>query len=503
MSSLIRVSGERSGLISGALDLAALAVATLLAFSLDDVVWTRLGWLIPLVAFGAHLLAGGSRAALVYRGRIQALSSALVSSVVAAAPIYTLLAGPDTARVWFLVAYWAPLTCVALLASRMLLGALSPSVHSGVYCLVGVEERMKVRLLQALYLRPSFRSGRVLDLTVEEFVRRSDPNVCGVADTLAPSDVIVFGRNALDVHDASQRLLRFKIEGRDVHRDSALYSQMTGRLPVAGESSDLFAASALEQASTGFHTRVIDVLRDVVNIAGGIVLLVACSLPILVLMVLVKASGPGPIFFKQERLGKNRKPFKLLKFRTMTVDAEEHGPQWATKTDLRVTRLGRIMRAIHLDEMPQVLNLCRGDINFVGPRPMREHFADLLAQEIPDFDTRFLIKPGLTGWAQTLGPYGQDVEEQKEKFEYDIFYITNRHRLSDLMIVGMTITKFLRSLRELMLAGKAAPGSVKRAAPSGSNSGPSDEPRPSEWSPPRSAEHVASDIKSVRVVQLE
>jgi len=456
LSSLIRVSGERSGLISGALDLLALTIATLLAFRLDDTVWTRLFWLIPLVAFGAHLLAGGARAALVYRGHIQAVSSALVSSLVAAVPIYTLLAGPDTSRIGFLVLHWIPLTCVALVASRMVLGVLSPNIHWGVYCLVGVDERMRGRLLQALQLRPSFKGGRVIDLTPEEFVRRSNPDARDEPDALASSDVIVFGRGGLDVQAASQRLLRFKIEGRDVHRDSALYSQLTGRLPVAGESSDLFAALALEQTSTGFYTRMIDTLRDIVNIAGGFALLVACSVPILMLVVLVKLSGPGPVFFSQERLGRNRKPFKLLKFRTMRVDAEKNGPQWAAKTDSRVTKLGHVMRAVHLDEMPQVLNLCRGEINFVGPRPMREYFANLLAEEIPDFDTRFLVKPGLTGWAQTLGPYGENIEEQKEKFEFDIFYITNRHRLSDVMIIGMTITKFLQSIIKLFSIDKAS-----------------------------------------------
>ena len=451
MSSLIRLPGDRSGLVAGALDLCALIVSTSLAFGLNTAVTTRWLWLIPLVALGSHVLAGGYRATLVYRSHIQAISSAVVSSTLSILPIYVLLAGSDTSRLAFLASTWVPLTCIGLLVSRYLLRVVSTSVHTGVYRLVGVDDRMRARLVEALAQRPKFRPESIIDIDVGELAVSEGAEIAPPShDGTNDGEVIVYGHEAVRSRDAARYLLALKVRGRDVYRDTVLYGQLTGRLPVAQKGEEFRGSLALEQTSTGFHTRVVDVVRNVANIAGGVLLLIVFLVPMLVLAVGVRCGGPGPILFRQERLGKDRKPFELYKFRTMRIDAERNGPQWALKRDDRVTALGGIMRDLHLDELPQIINLCKGELNFVGPRPMRAHFADLLAEEIPDFDVRFLVKPGLTGWAQTLGPYGQNVAEQHEKFEYDLFYVTNRHRLSDLMIVGMTLSKFLRSLSSVV-----------------------------------------------------
>jgi len=429
----VRLSGARGGLIAGIVDLAALWLVTMLAFRIHDDVTTRWVWLVPLVALGINMLAGAYRPTLVYRGAVQTLSSALVASTLSAAAVYVLLAGSDTQRILFLSTVWVPSVCLALIVARAVSRAVVPGLQATRYRLVSVDPDMRSRLMQAFSQRPGFRSELVVDTTF------LDGNEDG-------SEVIISGVAALYSTETTHRLLSHKTRGRDVYRDSRMYSELTGRLPVGLSGETGTVGLALEQTNTGFHTRIIDCVRGFLNVIGGVALLAIFLLPMAMITLAVRLSSQGPVLFRQERLGKNRKPFMLYKFRTMRMDAESAGPRWAQVKDDRVTRLGSVMRELHLDELPQIINLCKGELNFVGPRPMRAHFADLLEKEIKDFGVRFLVKPGLTGWAQTLGPYGQNMAEQREKFEYDLFYVTNRHRLSDLMIIGMTLGKFVGSV---------------------------------------------------------
>ena len=145
------------------------------------------------------------------------------------------------------------------------------------------------------------------------------------------------------------------------------------------------------------------------------------------------------MFFVQERLGRHRRPFKCIKFRTMRDNAERDiGPTWSAKDDPRVTRLGRMLRQTRIDELPQLLNVLRGEMAIVGPRPIRQCFADQLAALEPRFDRRFLVKPGLTGWAQVSLDYPSTVEAQLQKLEYDLHYISNRSLWLDLRIMMLT-----------------------------------------------------------------
>jgi lipopolysaccharide/colanic/teichoic acid biosynthesis glycosyltransferase len=154
--------------------------------------------------------------------------------------------------------------------------------------------------------------------------------------------------------------------------------------------------------------------------------------------ILIKLESRGPILYKQERVGKNGKTFVLAKFRSMRVDAEQDGPVWASKGDERMTRVGRIIRKIRVDEIPQFWNILRGEMAFVGPRPERPHFVAQLAQQIPYYEQRHLIAPGLTGWAQIKYPYGASIEDARHKLEYDLFYIKNHTLLFDLIILFET-----------------------------------------------------------------
>jgi lipopolysaccharide/colanic/teichoic acid biosynthesis glycosyltransferase len=154
---------------------------------------------------------------------------------------------------------------------------------------------------------------------------------------------------------------------------------------------------------------------------------------------LIKIDSRGPVFYKQERVGERGKIFKLIKFRSMVENAEANGPVWAEQDDKRITRVGRWMRKWRLDEVPQMFNVLKGDMSFVGPRPERHFFVEKLRKEIPFYDQRFSVRPGVTGWAQIKYPYGASNKDALEKLKYDLYYIKNLSLLYDLLIIFETI----------------------------------------------------------------
>jgi lipopolysaccharide/colanic/teichoic acid biosynthesis glycosyltransferase len=185
-------------------------------------------------------------------------------------------------------------------------------------------------------------------------------------------------------------------------------------------------------------------MREVVHRSLALIGLVA-SIPIAVLTAIaIKLDSNGSIFYRQQRVGKNGKPFDVLKFRSMKTDAEKDGaPVWATAGDERTTRVGRVIRLIRVDEIPQFWNIIKGEMSFVGPRPERPHFVAQLAEEIPYYEHRHLTAPGLTGWAQIKYPYGASVEDARRKLQYDLYYIKNQSLALDLVIVFETVKTVL------------------------------------------------------------
>jgi exopolysaccharide biosynthesis polyprenyl glycosylphosphotransferase len=181
-------------------------------------------------------------------------------------------------------------------------------------------------------------------------------------------------------------------------------------------------------------------MRRAFDILLGSVLLVA-TLPLLLLTALaIKLDTPGPVFYRQERVGRGGRVFTLFKFRSMAVDAEAAGaPVWATQRDPRVTRVGKLIRLTRIDEIPQVLNVLRGDMAFVGPRPERPAFVEQLAAVIPHYQDRAVVKPGITGWAQVNYPYGASVEDARMKLAYDLYYVRRRSLFLDLLILIATV----------------------------------------------------------------
>jgi lipopolysaccharide/colanic/teichoic acid biosynthesis glycosyltransferase len=175
------------------------------------------------------------------------------------------------------------------------------------------------------------------------------------------------------------------------------------------------------------------------SFAVSFIVLMIC-LPFIPLIILaVRLSSPGPIFFSQTRVGYRGRLFTAYKFRTMRENAEAQGAVWAAKDDPRVTSIGRFMRSSRLDEIPQLWNVLRGDMAFVGPRPERPEFVQWLSQEIPYYDLRHMLRPGITGWAQVRFRYGASLEETKRKLEYDLYYIKHHSIGLDLLIMFETI----------------------------------------------------------------
>lgn len=172
------------------------------------------------------------------------------------------------------------------------------------------------------------------------------------------------------------------------------------------------------------------------------------SLPLWPLIAaLIKITSSGPVFYAQKRVGKNGREFIIYKFRSMHRDAEKSGPQWAKEKDHRVTAIGKILRKTHLDELPQLINILRGELSLVGPRPERPEFVEQLKKEIPYYELRHLVRPGITGWAQINYRYGASIEDAVEKLQYDIYYLKNRSLILDLLIILKTIRLFFKELK--------------------------------------------------------
>jgi exopolysaccharide biosynthesis polyprenyl glycosylphosphotransferase len=180
--------------------------------------------------------------------------------------------------------------------------------------------------------------------------------------------------------------------------------------------------------------------KRLMDLGISLLFLILTSPIMLIVSIAIKLDSKGPVFYKQERSGLNGKVFNILKFRSMIKDAEKKsGPVWSTKDDPRITRVGRIIRKLRLDEIPQVINVLKGEMSFVGPRPERPYFVEKLSEEIPLYKRRLRVRPGITGWAQVKHKYDETIEDVKTKLRYDLFYIENMSLRMDLKIIFRTV----------------------------------------------------------------
>jgi len=232
-----------------------------------------------------------------------------------------------------------------------------------------------------------------------------------------------------------RQLLDCKVSGTNVYDLNTHFEKTLGQIRV-----DYLSASWLIFGD-GFNQGALrTAIKRVFDIFCAAVLLVLSTPIMAVAAVCIKLESPGPMLYRQERVGQNGRNFSIAKFRSMRNDAEKDGrPQWAQANDARVTRVGAIIRRLRIDELPQLINVLRGDMSLVGPRPERPFFVEQLTQEIPFYALRHSVKPGVTGWAQVRYPYGATVEDSQEKLQYDLYYVKNHTLFLDLVVLMETV----------------------------------------------------------------
>jgi sugar transferase (PEP-CTERM system associated) len=270
--------------------------------------------------------------------------------------------------------------------------------------------------------------------------RRGVPLLGGVSDLREIAENARVARIIVALEDRrgvqpTAALVRLRVQGVLVEDAHSVISALTGRVWLNTVRPSWFVFS------DGFHrsgsTALLKRMLDICCATAGFVL----SAPIMFIVALaVKLDSPGPFLYRQTRVGWKGKHFNVLKFRSMRTDAESgSGAQWSSVNDPRVTRIGKFLRKYRLDELPQFINVLRGDMSFVGPRPERPFFVDQLREKIPYYDERHSVRPGLTGWAQVQYPYGSTFDDACRKLEYDLFYLKNMSFIFDCVIVFQTI----------------------------------------------------------------
>ncbi|MDD3284435.1 MAG: sugar transferase [Patescibacteria group bacterium] len=227
----------------------------------------------------------------------------------------------------------------------------------------------------------------------------------------------------------------------EIIKASDFYEKFLGKVSISNINQLWFISNLNENAKyfSDFIKNVLDKILSIIFIIISILLS-----PFIIL--LIKIDSRGPVLFRQIRTGKNNKKFMAMKFRTMNIDAEKDGPQWSKNNDPRVTKIGNFLRISRLDEIPQFINILKGEMSLIGPRPERPEFVKELREKIDFYDQRLLVKPGLTGWAQINYPYGSSVEDAYEKLQYDLYYVKNRSLILDLSIILKTIHTITKKL---------------------------------------------------------
>lgn len=237
-------------------------------------------------------------------------------------------------------------------------------------------------------------------------------------------------RKQLPVHT----LLDLKAFGLEVVDGHDLYEEESGRLSI-----DSLRPSALV-FSTGFRRRTLTMgLKRAVDVLIAAAGLLVLSPLFALIAVLIIVDSPGPVIYRQMRVGLRGQPYQIWKFRSMRKDAEKNGPRWAELGDPRISAVGRVLRKMRLDELPQFVNVLKGEMSLVGPRPERPVFVQELRQKIPYYDIRHTVRPGITGWAQTQFSYGASAEDAHKKLQYDLYYVKNMSFWLDCRILTQTI----------------------------------------------------------------
>jgi exopolysaccharide biosynthesis polyprenyl glycosylphosphotransferase len=273
-------------------------------------------------------------------------------------------------------------------------------------------------------LRKVFFAGQRKEIEeLKSFLKENPALGFQVSEKKENSEILVFDKNSFPWQEYLKKdVLLFTLD--------EFYEMIFKKIPVNLISKEWF----LKVKKKNLEDR----LKRIFDVIFSLFLIILFFPFWFLIPLLIFLEDGRPIFYLQERVGKDNKIFKLIKFRSMKKDAEKKGPQWAKVEDERVTRVGKILRKFHLDEIPQLFNVLKGEISLVGPRAERPEFVEILKEKIPFYEFRHIIKPGITGWAQINFGYARSVEDSLKKFEYDLYYIKNRSLFLDFKILLKT-----------------------------------------------------------------
>lgn len=275
-----------------------------------------------------------------------------------------------------------------------------------------------------------------------------DVPVLGTADDLGrlidthSVSAILLSVSPMRSHELLSRLRPLRYAGVELLDYVALSEELAQEIPLAHINDEWLMTVALNSSVVQIRKikRAMDILISVLGLIPGIPLILLAG-------ILIKLTSPGPVIYRQTRVGQGGQAYTLYKLRTMRADSETHGPIWAQSRDVRVTRIGYFLRKWRIDELPQLFNIFKGEMSLVGPRPERPEFTAKLAVFIPFYNERHLVQPGLTGWAQIRYPYATSFEAAARKLQFDLYYIKNMSFLLDVSILLRTFKTILVGLR--------------------------------------------------------
>jgi len=454
----------------------AFYLAALLRFGMDfEAIMGGLGPVLPRALTFSICIMLGLVAMGLYRGRQRPRLWEAVARVMVAAGMgglgdilfFYAFPGLNTGRGVLFIA--VVLVCMGLSVSRVLLLRVFDfnTVKRRILVLGAGEAASRIGRLRRRADRRRFEIIGYMPVSAEEREAAESKGLSNLLplttdiDRLDVDEIVV----ALDNRRGAfpiKRLLHQKFRGVPVLNVVDFLEAQTGKidLDVLYPGWLIFSDSCHTDAAFRTAKRFFDIA------IGSLLLLLTAPLVLMVIVFIWIEDGIGaPVIYKQTRIGRGGEPFKLFKFRSMRIEAEkESGAVWSMENDDRITRAGRIMRRFRLDELPQLLNVVRGDMSVVGPRPERPEFIERLKEEIPLYHYRHCVRPGLAGWAQLNYPYGASVADSREKFKYDLYYIKNTSLMFDLFVLLQTIEVVLWG-RSTSMAGVArADGLVRERA---------------------------------------
>lgn len=412
--------------------------------------------LIPLFWFGLYTVIGGYRE-IFRRFRTKELGQTLLISIIGVVVIFfVLLLDDEVASYRYYYRSFVALFLLHFAITFVLRFLLTSSTVHKVHqrkigfntILVGGNERA-MAIYEEIEALPKSTGNRFIGFV----------NVNGGDQLLTQVGLPRLGkwhelRSVIDQHAVEEVIIA--VDSGEHEHISRIMNELEGtgvRVKVIPDMYDILSGSV--KMTSIFGTPLIEVnseimpawqfsLKRIVDISASALALVLLSPLYLVLAILVKLSSPGPIFFRQERIGKYGRPFKIIKFRSMYCDAEKNGPQLSSSTDPRITPIGRWMRTTRMDEIPQFWNVIKGEMSLVGPRPERQHFIDAITAVAPHYRHLHKVRPGITSWGQVKFGYAENVDQMVRRLKYDILYIENMSLAVDLKILAYTVLIILR-----------------------------------------------------------